>query len=208
MHLYKYHRFWPGSHLLTLILNTMTKQEKKAKAYGGLLGAEVVVKQGSKGKNVVKMATAKTKRPLSPKQEASRERLVRAGKYAHNAMKDPDLREMYASRSANGKNGYREASNDFMRLPVIREIDIALYRGNPGDTISVDASDRIALTMVSLQLYAADGSVAESGSCVEELPTGRYIYTATTAIANISGMKVTVTVSDIPGNKVTKSIIV
>ncbi|MCX6268064.1 MAG: hypothetical protein NTW16_11995 [Bacteroidetes bacterium] len=184
----------------------MTKKERLAKAYGGLLGEEVVVKQGSKGKNVVRMATVKTKRTLSEKQEASRDRLVRAGKYARKAMEDPALREFYISRSVNGKTAYREASNDFLRLPVIREIDISTYRGNPGDMICIDATDMIALTKVSLQINAADGTGVESGSCVEELPTGMYIYTTTTAVADISGLTVTVTVSDIPGNKVTKSI--
>ena len=112
---------------------------------------------------------------------------------------------MYASRSANGKDAYREASNDFLRRPVIREIDTTGYRGNPGDRIGVVARDRIGLKTVDLELHAADGTLVESGSCVENLPSGKYIYTATTSIADISGMTVKVTVIDIPANEVTKS---
>ena len=149
----------------------MTKRKEKAKAYSGLLGAEVIVKQGSKGKNVVRMATVEPKRTPSEKQEDNTHRLADAAKYARIAMGNPALREMYASRSANGKNAYREASNDFMRKPVIREIDAIGYRGNPGDKIGVVARDKIGIKAVDLALLAADGTLVESGSCVENPTT-------------------------------------
>ncbi len=184
----------------------MTRNEKLAKAYNGLLGEEVVVKKGGRGTTVLRMATAKPKSVMSEKRIISNERLSRAAKYARIAMADPELSEMYTQRSPNGHSGYREAVNDFLRPPVIRDIDCSGYFGNPDDLILVSAYDKFALKEIKATLLAPDGSLIETGQCIEDLPTGKFIFTATKRVDETAGMIVHVTVRDTPGNTVEKKV--
>ena len=83
-------------------------------------------------------------------------------------------------------------------------MDASEYHGNPGDVIRVSAGDKIGLTEVRAKLLAPDGTLVESGPCVRALPTAGYLYTAMVQVSDISGMTVTVTVRDTPGNIVNK----
>ena len=184
----------------------MTRNEKLAKAYNGLLGEEVVVKKGGRGTTVLKMATAKPKSVMTEKRIISNERLSRAAKYARIAMADSELSEMYRQRSPKGHSGYREAVNDFLRPPVIRDIDCSGYYGNPGDLILVSAYDKFALKEIKATLLAPDGSLIETGQGIEDLPTGKFIFTATVQVADTAGVIVNISVRDIPGNVVEKKV--
>ena len=174
----------------------MSKTDELAKAYSGLLGDQVVVKRGGKGKNVVSLARTRSKSAPSDKQLAVRQRLSMAAQYARNAMLDPALFDLYTSRSSRSISPFRVASNDFLQLPFLRDIDVTKYHGNPGDTISVLAGDKIAVTEVMAHLMAADNTPVEEGPCALDLPSGRYLYTTTVQVANTAGMVVTISVRD------------
>jgi hypothetical protein len=54
---------------------------------------------------------------------------------------------------------------------------------------------------VRLSIVNDDGTLVEEGNAVSD-PSGHvWIYTATKANENLSGDKITVTVSDLPGNQ-------
>jgi hypothetical protein len=182
----------------------MSTTEELSKAYSGLLGEQVVVKRGGKGKNVMVLAKPRIKREPTEKQLAQRERLSLAAEYARIALQDPALREMYAKRIKKGVSLFRTAANDFMQLPFVREVDASDYHGNPGDVIRVSAGDKFGLAEVKAKLLMPDGTLVESGLCVRDLPTGRYIYTATVQVSDTTGLIVSVTIRDIPGNNVEK----
>jgi hypothetical protein len=109
----------------------MSTAEELAKAYSGLLGEQIVVKKGGKGKNVVVLAKSWVKREPTEKQLAQRERLSLAAAYARIAMQDPELKEMYAKRAKKGVSVFRTAANDYMQRPFIRDVDVSEYLGNP-----------------------------------------------------------------------------
>jgi hypothetical protein len=178
----------------------MSTTEELSKAYSGLLGEQVVVKRGGKGKNVMVLAKPRIKREPTEKQLAQRERLSLAAEYARIALQDPALKEMYAKRVKKGVSLFRTAANDYMQLPFVRDVNVSEYLGNPGDTIRVAAGDKFGLTEVRAKLIAPDGTLVESGLCVRDLPTGIYVYTATAQVPDTSGLIVSVTVRDIPGN--------
>ena len=182
----------------------MSTTDELSKAYNGLLGEQVQVKKGRKGKNVVIMAKSRVKRKLTEKQIEARQQLSLAAEYARTALQDPALNEMYQKRAQNGVSVFRTAANDFLQRPFIRDVDASEYHGNPGDVIRVSAGDKIGLTEVRAKLLAPDGTLVESGPCVRTLPTAGYLYTATVQVSDISGMTVSVTVRDTPGNIVNK----
>ena len=184
----------------------MSKTDELAKAYSGLLGDQVVVKRGRKGKNVMTLAKPRSKGVPTEKQLASRERMSLAAVYAKRAKEDPALWEMYTQRSRKGLPTFRVAANDFLQLPFLRNIDTSGYFGNPGDSIRATAGDKIGLTEVKARLQAPDGTLVEEGPCVLDLPTGIYAYVATIMVADITGITVIITVRDIPGNVVRKSV--
>ena len=182
----------------------MSTIDELAKAYSGLLGEQVVVKRGRKGKNVMMLAKPRSKREPSQKQLVQRERLSMAAEYARLALQDPALKEMYAKRAKKGVSVFRTAANDFMQLPFVRDVDVSEYHGNPGDAIRVTAGDKIGLAEVRAKLVAPDGTLAESGLCVRDLPTGKYVYTTTVQMSDTSGMTVAIVIRDIPGNIIEK----
>ena len=184
----------------------MSTSEELSKAYSGLFGEQVVVKRGGKGKSVIILAKQRSKRDPTEKQIAHRERLSLAAEYGRKAIQDPALKEMYANRAKKGVSVFRTAANDFLQMPFISDVDMSEYHGNPGDGIRISAGDKIGLREVRAKLLAPDGNLVESGPCVRDLPTTRYIYTATVQISDTTGMSVAVTIRDIPGNVVEKLI--
>jgi hypothetical protein len=180
----------------------MSKTAKLAKAYSGILGEEIVIKKGRRGTNVIQMAKACRVGAVSDAQFDTRDRMRRAAIYARVAMQDPELSGLYKRLTPRGGSPYREASNDFLRKPKFRGIDCSGYSGKPGDQILVKVTHKITLTGVSATLWDPDGSMIESGPCVEHLPTGKYIYTGTCHKDVITGMILSVSITDIPGNRV------
>ena len=139
----------------------MSKTDELAKAYSGLLGDQVVVMRGGKGRSVVSLAKTRSKRAPSDKQLAVRERLGLAAQYARNAMLDPVLCEMYTKRARTGLPPFRVAAIDYLQPPYIREIDASGYHGGPGDVIRVKAGDKIALAEARAVLKTPDGITVE-----------------------------------------------
>jgi len=184
----------------------MTDKEKLEKAYSGLLGQEIVVKKGRKGQNVIALASARPKSEPTEKQLKWAQNMRKASQYAKNALAIPELLALYTKHSRKNYPAYRVAVNDFLQKPVIDTIDHSGYRGNVDDTVIVSATDKIAITGVSVKLTAPDGTLIESGACVQDLPTSNYIYTATCQVDVIAGTVICITVTDIPGNKVEKAI--
>jgi hypothetical protein len=184
----------------------MTKAEKLAKAYSGLLGDEIVVKKGRRGNNVIALAKKRNTGAPTDKQLATRERLSLAARYGRLAMEVPELRDLYTNLSQKGLPPFRVACNDYLQKPVIRNVDHTGYLGKPSDTIHVVAFDRIRLKEVRVELIMPDGTPVESGICVQDLPTGDYIFTATCQVADTTGVIVIARVVDLPGNVVTKSV--
>ena len=184
----------------------MSKTDELAKTYSGLLGDQVVVKRGGKGKNIISLAKPRSQGVPSEKQLAMRERLSLAAGYGKRAMQDPGLCEMYTKRSRKGLSPFRVAANDFLQVPFVRNIDTSGYNGNPGDSIRALAGDKIGLTEVIARLTAPEGTLIEEGSGALDLLTGKYVYVATRQVADVTGMAVVITVRDIPGNVILKSV--
>ena len=80
----------------------MSTTDDLSKDYSGLLGSQMVVKRGRRGKNVISLAKLRTKRVLTEKQLNQAERLSMAAEYARIALQDPSLKEIYNEKAKKG----------------------------------------------------------------------------------------------------------
>lgn len=90
---------------------------------------------------------------------------------------------------------------DFFNAPSVDEVDLTSYNGQVGDLIVVLVHDDFAVCAVHMALNDAVGNSIESGEAVEEpAKSGRWVYTATTAVAAGTQMRILITAKDHPGS--------
>ena len=74
------------------------------------------------------------------------------------------------------------------------------YTGEEGSTIRIKATDDFEVADVQVKIANADGTLVEVGNAVLQSDGLFWLYTATKLNESLQGDKITVTVSDIPGN--------
>lgn len=84
--------------------------------------------------------------------------------------------------------------------PHINEIDLSHYTGQPDSYIQVRAVDDFEVKEVTVTIQNSDGTEVESGAAVLQEGSIWWRYTATATNESLEGDKITVRVSDIPGN--------
>jgi hypothetical protein len=89
---------------------------------------------------------------------------------------------------------------DFFNAPAVDEVDLSLYAGAAGDTIVIRARDDFDVTGVTVSLTGDAGNAIERGAAVEmPADSGRWVYTATAAVATGTTVRIAVTATDRPG---------
>lgn len=165
----------------------------------GMLGDQLVFRIRG-GKTIVSKAPVKTDTPLSESQKHHKRRFQEAVLYAKSVIAIPESKEAYQSEAKDGQSAYNVAVADFLNAPQIDEIDVSQYTGQSGSVILVRAVDDFDVAEVSVEITNADGELVEEGQAIEEMGGLQWKYTATTANGDISGDKITIRVSDVPGN--------
>jgi hypothetical protein len=183
----------------------MSKGNDLTKTYSGMFGNRVVLNEG-KRKSKITMPPTRQKPVPTANQVEHYKKMRLSVLYARDAMLDPVLKSMYAAKSRKGLPPYRVAVNDFMKLPVIEQIDATGYQGNPGEIIRVSASDDFKVASVEVEISDSGGKILEKGPCVFTMPYGSYNYRAKTLVSNLPGLVIQATVMDIPGHEGVKSL--
>ena len=132
----------------------------------------------------------------------TRQRFQAAALYGKTALAETTVREAYV-RAANERHKplFSVPVADFLNAPVVDEVNLSGYTGQAGETISVRAYDDFEVTNVTVSIREAGGQEVESGAAVQNPPdSGRWVYTTHQAVADASGVTVTATASDRPGN--------
>jgi hypothetical protein len=125
----------------------------------------------------------------TPARAGVRERFTEAAAYAEAALADSTLRPIYLEVGKADQIGpFAAAVRDYLRPPVVGKIDLSAYKGQPGDPITVTATDDVQVTTVTLTLRAADGTVIETGPVTKVM--GKWTYVATTTLP--AGQPVTI----------------
>ncbi|MBC8082056.1 MAG: hypothetical protein H7Z21_02490 [Hymenobacter sp.] len=136
---------------------------------------------------------------------AQRQKFQQAAFYGRTVQQDPAQKAAYeAGVDANATSAYIVAVADYLNAPSIRQVDFAAYRGQPGDVITIQATDDFALAQVRVQIQNPDGTLVEEGAATAEPDGFTFRYAATAANPALAGDKITVTVTDTPGNATTQ----
>jgi hypothetical protein len=175
------------------------------KGIRGMLGDMLVFRQLN-GQTIV---SAKPKKPTTrtPKQQEGQERFRRAVAYAKASMGNPQLKELYATGiGVRCTSAHQVAIADFLNAPCIGAIDASHYKGEVGNTISVNATDDFMIASVQVTIHTADSEVIESGAAAKHPLDDCWIYTTTQQHAAYTNCQITATATDIPGNSDQKTI--
>jgi hypothetical protein len=140
-------------------------------------------------------------REPSEAQLAVQERFRQAALYGRLVMADPDTKKLYEDAAkAKGQPLFSLTVADFFHAPSVDMIDMAGYGGRVGDRIVIQAHDDFAVSAVKVALTNAAGDPIESGEAVETpAKSGRWLYTATAAVATGTQVRINVTATDHPG---------
>ena len=129
-----------------------------------------------------------------------RSRFQEAVIYGKSVLTDPTTKALYEEKTAPGKSAYNVAVADYFNAPNIKEVDLSNYTGEEGSTIRIKATDDFEVADVQVKIANADGTLVEVGNAVLQSDGLFWLYTATKLNESLQGDKITVTVSDIPGN--------
>ena len=143
-------------------------------------------------------------RPLSQAEVAHRQDFAQAATWAKAALQDEELRPFYEALGKKRDIPARAAAvSDFLKRPTLEALDLSEYTGQAGDPIYFMASDNAGLVDATVTIGDGNGTVFESGAAVEvDADTGYWMYTAQSALPEVSLAAVNVRVSDRPGNMV------
>lgn len=166
------------------------------KGVSGMLGAVVVYRE-YRG-DVIMANRPKRRDVLTPHQEKTKSKFLRAVQYAKKQVADPVTKTEYQpGPQSRFTSAYSAALADYLGALVVTSIDNSLYSGAIGDTLLINATDNFKVTVVHVSIFSVDGTLLEQGNAtLIENSIEEYAYTATVVV----GSKVLATVRDKPGN--------
>ncbi len=162
----------------------------------GMLGKQVVIRRQKNGQYVLAAAPGRSTHELSDAQKQHQEKFRQAILYAKAAKGTPEYQGLAKSR---GQSEYNVAVADFLHPPEIQQIDLASYKGAPGESIRITAVDDVMVKTVGVLIATDDGTLVEKGAAVPvpNVPN-QWLYTATAAAPSAS-VKIVVDVADLAG---------
>jgi hypothetical protein len=170
--------------------------------FRGSLGKELVFREWE-GKTIVAKAPKARTGEISSAQAQIQDKFLIASKYANAVVKGTDqgIRDAYTAALRPRQNLYSRAVEDFLTSPVVKTIGTGHYAGAVGDQLTIRAVDDFRVTAVRLEIYAANGTLLEKGSAVQQNNGIDWTYTATQANNPLTGSKIKAIATDVPGNQ-------
>jgi len=165
----------------------------------GKLG-DLLVFRTLNGKTYVSSTPRKRTGEPSEAQKKHQKEFQEAIFYGKGAVADPETKAAYQAGAEPGKNAYIVAVADFMHAPDIDVIDVSAYGGKAGDKIKVRATDDFKVKEVAVGIFNEDGSEVEHGLAELSANGIDWIYTATAINDSLTGDKIVVQASDLPGH--------
>jgi hypothetical protein len=171
----------------------------------GMVGGMLVFKQVN-GKTVVAQRPRKSSKPPTEDQLERQQKFREAAIYAKNAIKEPQLKEIYDAFAGKGKSAYNIAFADYYKAPILSKAMVSNYNGTVGATVKVQAIDDVQVQMVTVEIKRANGLLIESGEAQIMVNGLDWEYVATVANLNLTDTMISFTATDIPGNSSTLEI--
>jgi hypothetical protein len=166
----------------------------------GKLGNLVVFRR-NREKTIMSVAPGKRTHPLTEAQQRHLQQFREAVVYAKSVLADQEKKAEYKAAAKNGESAFNVAVADYLKLPVIKEVDLCLYAGQVGDRIRIRAIDNFKVVNVSVGIYNADNTILETGIAAGNGNGLDWFYTAIQKNPVMTGGRVVVTVTDSPGHQ-------
>jgi hypothetical protein len=145
-------------------------------------------------------------KPPTEAQVAQRRKFLLATRYAKSVLNDSEKKAFYESAAkSSGTPVYALAVGDYLKSPVVDEIDLSGYTGKAGETIRIQAHDDFEVTGVEVAITDSNGAVLEQGAAVSATDTLEWTYVTTTELPDGTQVSVTATAIDHLGHKGTKT---
>lgn len=153
------------------------------------------------GQDIVAEKPDQVNQPNTPAQLKQRQQFSEAAAYAKGVLADPQAKAAYAAKAKElHSSPMAVAVKDWMKSPVVTAIDLSGYNKHVGDVISIAAQDDFAVTGVKVAIEDSTHTAVEQGVATFDTASGSWKYTATMDASAKSGLTVTATASDRPGN--------
>jgi hypothetical protein len=153
------------------------------------------------------------RRPVRRKKFTSAEkknqsRFGQASAFAKTVLNDAAQKARYEQAAKATKGSAQNlAVSDFMHAPNLAEIDLSDYTGQSGESIRVRAEEGV-LGAVAVKVIIADSgkSPVEQGAATLEDNGPWWSYTTQKQVSEDQPLWITITATDQPGNKTTKTL--
>lgn len=144
--------------------------------------------------------------PPTTGQQQVRNQFKLATVYGKAVLADPVAKALYEPvAQGKGIHVFALTIADFFHAPVVDEIDLSAYTGQPGGTIRIRASDDFQVTSVEVAIRMPDGTALEQGLAAAVAGDGTWTYQATTALPAGQTVSIEVSALDRPGHKGTRT---
>lgn len=151
------------------------------------------------GRFVISARRGPNTKGLSPAQQKTKNKFLRAVAYAKATLENTEKAAIYTAAVRPDFTAYTLALADMLRPPKVHEIDVSSYQGRIGDQIRVEATDDFKVMSVQVAIYTMDNELVEKGAAV--LEGLDWFYTATEDHIALGGSTIKATAKDIPGNE-------
>lgn len=167
----------------------------------GMLGNVVVYRQ-FRGQTLLCNRPEK-RNTITPHQQRMKTRFLEAVAFAKKQIADPVTKALYQpGPESRFTSAYAAALADYLKRPVIDDVDVSNYKGKEGDAIVVKATDVAQTLTVMVTVVDTNNSVVEQGEAIPTLFTQGYVFKANKRHDLIKGCTMLITVRDRPGNVV------
>ena len=155
------------------------------------------------GKTVISSAP-NVREKMSATQTALVSRFKLAVIYAKKALSNLSVKAAYQAKAKLGQTAYNVAIADFFNSPVIGEIDLGSYNGQPGNIIKAEVMDDFEVAEVKVKIETAGGILLEQGNATQSANGYQWEYAVTVANSNIAGCVISINAKDRPGHEIVK----
>src|SRR5579862_171226 len=148
------------------------------------------------------------KKPFTRPELKNQSRFRQAQTFAHSVLTDPLQRARYDEAAVGlDASGYNMAVSDFFHAPVVAEVDLSAYTGRTGEGIRIRAEEgRVGAVEVRVRIVDGADALVEQGIASRETDGVTWLYMAQRDIESNQRLSITITASDQPGNRTTKTL--
>jgi len=157
--------------------------------------------------SVVVRRGAETHADFTARQLGCQSRFRQAQQWAKALRADPERYAPYKTAARiRHKRACDIAISDFLKPPVVQDIDLSGYTGKAGEPIRIEAIDEVAVSSVSVTVAHLDGVLIETGAALSDESGTRWTYLSQVSGPASETVIVHATAVDRPGNAVTKTV--